>query len=188
MSTNLTDQRRSHDAKPKNNSRRHGVVLLIISASLFSFSGVFVKGVSASAADVVFWRAVFGALLMFVWVVISSQVRTELKFTKQVALLAGLAVICTTTFLMSFKFTSIANVPMIYAATPLVAGALAWLILAESFPLRDILLSLLALFGVGVVVFGSLGTVNLLGDFLARLRNLMSGNFGEGFNHRAFPI
>lgn len=155
------------NSTPLGRNRKKGIVLLLVSASFFSFSGIFVKGVSASAADVVFWRALFGAIFMFLWVYFSGRWKTELVLNRQVSLLASLAVICTTTFLMSFKFTSIANVAILYAATPLFAGAFGWVILSEKFPLREILLSILALFGVGVVVFGSLGTVNLLGDTLA---------------------
>ena len=109
------------------------------------------KGVEATGADVVFWRAVFGAVFMLAWVAISSDIRQDMRLKLPVVILAGLAVICTTTFLMAFKYTSIANVAMIYATTPLVAGMLGWLILSERFSLKDILLSFLALFGVGVV-------------------------------------
>ena len=146
--------------------KRKGVIYLLVSAVFFSFSGVFVKGVEATGADVVFWRAAFGAVFMLAWVAISSDIRQDMQLKLPVVILAGLAVICTTTFLMAFKYTSIANVAMIYATTPLVAGMLGWLILSERFSLKDILLSFLALLGVGVVVFGSLGTINVLGDFL----------------------
>ena len=146
--------------------KRKGVIYLLVSAVFFSFSGVFVKGEEATGADVVFWRAAFGAVFMLAWVAISSDIRQDMRLKLPVVILAGLAVICTTTFLMAFKYTSIANVAMIYATTPLVAGMLGWLILSERFSLKDILLSFLALFGVGVVVFGSLGTINVLGDSL----------------------
>lgn len=151
----------------KYQNKKKGIIYLLISAIFFSFSGIFVKGVEATGADVVFWRAVFGAVFMFAWVLISSDIRQDMRLKFPVLILAGLAVICTTTFLMAFKYTSIANVAIIYAATPLVAGILGWLILSEQFPLKDILLSFLAFLGVGVVMFGSLGTINLLGDFLA---------------------
>ena len=72
-----------------------------------------------------------------------------------------------TSYLTAFKFTSISNVSLIYAVTPLLAAALGWVVLRERPSLRVILCSLAALGGVGVIVAGSLGSVQLLGDGLA---------------------
>lgn len=147
--------------------RKKGLIYLVISAFCFSFSGIFVKGVEASGADVVFWRALFGVILVLLWVYGTSQVKKQLKISWSMVFIAGLAVICTTTFLMSFKYTSVANVAIIYAACPLIAGFLGRVILAENFSIKQIIFCLLALTGIVVVMRGSLGTINIYGDTLA---------------------
>lgn len=143
------------------------MIYLLVSAVCFSFAGIFVKGVEASGADVVFWRALFGAFFVLAWVAMTSQIERQIRPERRVFLIASIAVVGTTAFLMSFKHTSIANVAIIYATTPLVSGVLGWIILSERFSLKQIFFSLSALAGVGVVVYGSVGSINIYGDTLA---------------------
>ena len=42
-------------------SRNTGIILLLISALVFSTAGLFTKGVAAGASEVIFWRGVFAA-------------------------------------------------------------------------------------------------------------------------------
>jgi drug/metabolite transporter (DMT)-like permease len=75
--------------------------------------------------------------------------------------------LATIAFIPSFKFTSIANVSLIYAAVPFVAAAIAWLWMREK-PAPAVLVASLAAFsGVVIIVGGSLHSVNLRGDLLA---------------------
>jgi len=42
--------------------RSTGIILVVISALIFSSAGVFAKGLQAGAWDIIFWRGVFAAL------------------------------------------------------------------------------------------------------------------------------
>jgi len=75
------------------------------------------------------------------------------------------AVVSTSAFITSFQYTSIANVVVIYASTPLVSGLWGWWWLREAVSRREAISSLAAM--IGVVVHGSLGEVNIYGDSLA---------------------
>lgn len=145
-----------------------GITLVVISAITFSTAGLFTKGVSAAAWDVILWRGVFSAVFTVAWV--SYQHRFRESFFQMG--LSGLAVavvgaLGTAAFIAAFKLTTIANVSLIYAVAPLVAALLAWIWIGERATFRVVLGSIGAIMGVGIIVSGSLGRVNLKGDALA---------------------
>ncbi|WP_423909975.1 DMT family transporter [Candidatus Spongiihabitans sp.] len=149
------------------NNQKIGIFYLLISAVLFSFAGIFVKGVEASSWDVIYWRALFGVIFVVIWYGFRLQLGKQLRLRMSGFSIALLAVICTTAFLSSFKFTSIANVAMIYAVTPLMSGLLGWVILREHISKQELIASIFAIIGVAVVVNGSVGQINIYGDGLA---------------------
>lgn len=149
--------------------KKIGILLLLISSVCFSFAGVFTKGVEASSWDVIYWRALFSIILVVVWYGGRGQLKQQIQLNRSGVFIAFLAVICTSAFITSFKFTSIANVAMIYATVPLIAGILGWFILRERVSRRELIGSIVALAGVAIVVQGSLGQINIYGDSLAML-------------------
>lgn len=93
--------------------------------------------------------------------------------------------LATIAFIPSFKFTSIANVSLIYAAVPFVAAAIAWLWMREK-PTPAILAASVAAFsGVLIIVGGSLDNLNLTGDLLALWMTL--GMAGYLCIYRRYP-
>lgn len=73
----------------------------------------------------------------------------------------------TAAFIPAFKHTSVANVVLIYAASPILAALLAWYWFREAMT-RAVMLGCAAAFtGVILIVSGSLESVNLRGDLLA---------------------
>lgn len=147
--------------------KKLGVLLLLISAICFSFAGVFTKGVAASSWDVIYWRAVFSIIFVIIWYGCRGQLKQQMRLRRSGILIALISVIGTSAFLSSFKLTSIANVAMIYAMVPLMAGILGWLILRENVSRSELIASIIAFAGVGIVVQGSLGQINIYGDSLA---------------------
>ena len=145
-----------------------GVVLLLISALVFSSAGLFTKGVSAAAWDVIFWRGLFSALLTTVFIALRGELKTEFslmgKWGWAVAMIGASG---SAAFITAFKFTSIANVSLIYAITPLLAAVLAWMWIGERITLAVAVGCLAAFAGITLIVGGSLGTLNLTGDLLA---------------------
>ena len=145
-----------------------GVLLLIASAVTYSTAGIFTKGVVAGAWAVIFWRGLFAAAFTTCWTVHRGTFRHNFFEMG----LSGWAVgvvgaIGTAAFIPAFKLTSIANVSLIYAVAPLVAALLAWLAIGERITARTLFGSVCALLGVGIIVFGSIGQINLQGDALA---------------------
>ena len=155
---NMTDleDHTGHELSGKSN-KRLGVTLLLISAFCFSFAGVFTKGVQASNWNVIFWRALFSIFFVLIWYRIGRQLKQQFKLDRHGILISVLAVICTSAFLSSFKFTTIANVEMLYATVPITAGLIGWVMLGERISWSEFVASIVALFGVGIVIQRSIG-------------------------------
>lgn len=151
-----------------NSPRLIGIALVLISATIFSSAGLFVKGVEAAAWSIIFWRGLFAALFTVIYVGWRGEVRSEFVTMGR----SGIAVAIvgasgTVAFIPSFKFTTIANVSLIWAAAPFVTAAIAWVWLRER-PTKIVLISsLIAFTGVVIIVSGSLGSLHLRGDLLA---------------------
>ena len=145
-----------------------GVTLLVASAVTFSSAGIFTKGVAAGAWEVIFWRGVFAGVFTTGWIAKRGAVRREfLKMGKSGIAVAIVLALGTSAFIPAFKFTSIANVSLIYAVAPLIAAVMAWVLVKEPLTRRVLLGSLVALVGVLVIVSGSIGELHLRGDLLA---------------------
>ncbi|WP_168193086.1 DMT family transporter [Rhodophyticola sp. CCM32] len=145
-----------------------GVIFLIVSALAFSSTGVFSKGVEATAWEVIFWRAVFASLSTTAFVASRSALRSEFLEMGRAGLVVGvIGAAGTAALIPAFKLTDIANVALIYAAAPFIAALLAWRVIGEKVSKRTALGAAAALAGVLIIVAGSIGSVHLLGDGLA---------------------
>ncbi|MEL7012093.1 MAG: DMT family transporter [Pseudomonadota bacterium] len=151
-----------------------GVVLLLASALTFSTAGLFTKGVIAGAWAVIFWRGLFAALFTTLWTVQQGTFKQNFFSMGRSGWAVGvIGAVGTACFIPAFKLTSIANVALIYAASPLIAGVLAWIFIGERASPRTILGALMALVGVAIIVSGSVGQANLQGDVLALIMTLV---------------
>jgi len=149
-------------------SRLLGVTLILISATIFSSAGLFVKGVDADFWSIIFWRGISAAIITALFVLWRGNFRKEFNQMGYSGLAAGVVGASgTIAFIPSFKYTSIANVSLIYAAAPFVAALIAWIWMREKPAPVVIFASLAAFIGVLLIVGGSLGQVNLRGDLLA---------------------
>lgn len=151
-----------------NSTRLAGVILVLISATVFSSAGLFVKGVESDAWTILFWRGLSAAIFTLAYVIWRGALRREFTRMGKPGLMAALVgALATMAFIPSFKYTSIANVSLIYAAVPFAAAAIAWVWMREK-PSPSVLVgSVIAFAGVLVIVGGSLDSVNLKGDMLA---------------------
>ena len=157
-------------------NHRHlsGVILVVVSALVFSTAGVFTKGVTTAAWGVIFWRGLAAAGFTFGYMIYRGHLRREIAlFGGPAVLVVVLSALGTAAFIPAFKLTSIANVALIYASAPLFTAALAWLFIRERASRLVLVASLFAFVGVMVIVSGSLGSGRLIGDMLALWMTLM---------------
>ena len=145
-----------------------GAFLVVISAITFSTAGLFTKGVEAGSWDVIFWRGFFAAAFTTVWTINRGTLRQNFFGLGYSGLaIAVVGALGTAAFIPSLKLTSIANVSLIYAVSPLIAALLAWFVIGEKVLPRTMAGCIGALLGVAIIVSGSLGQISLNGDLLA---------------------
>lgn len=145
-----------------------GILLVLVSALVFSSAGIFTKGVSAGAWEVIFWRGVFAAGFTIAYIFGRRSFGAEVVRMGWSGL--GVAIITasgTAAFIPALKLTSMANVALIYAVTPLLAAVLAWLWIGERLSAKLIAGCVASFIGVGIIFQGSRGSLNLTGDLLA---------------------
>ncbi|MEO0390452.1 MAG: DMT family transporter [Pseudomonadota bacterium] len=151
-----------------------GVILLVASAVAFSSTGIFTKGVEAAAWAVIFWRGVFASVSTTAYAASRGALRKEFIEMGWSGLAVGIVgAVGTAALIPAFKLTDIANVALIYASAPFLAALLAWLTIGERVLRRTAMGAAGALVGVVIIVAGSVGSVNLLGDGLAFIMTMV---------------
>lgn len=151
-----------------NSTHRVGIWMMVISAVVFSTAGLFTKSVNAGSWDVIFWRGIFASLVAVVFLAMRGKAINEWRTMGRagwaIAVIGGIA---TAMFIASFKMTSVANVALIYAASPVLTAALAWMAMRERMEWPVVVGAIVAFAGVAVIMAGSFGGGNLWGDLLA---------------------
>ena len=147
-----------------------GRVLVALSAVAWSTAGIFTKGVEADVWTVLLWRGLLAGGVMSAWLV-WRRGQAGLADWKHLgwagwsaATVSSAATIC---FIAAFKNTAVANVAIIYATAPFAAAAIAWVWMRERPGLATLAAAGLCLAGVTVMVGGSAGSPDLIGDLLA---------------------
>jgi len=145
-----------------------GVILVVTAAVTYSTAGLFTKGVEAGSWDVIFWRGFFAVAFTTVWTIKRGAFQKNFVGTGYSGwTVAVVGASGTAAFIPAFKLTTIANVALIYAVSPLIAALLAWLVIGERVSARTMAGCVCALLGVTIIVSGSIGQISLNGDLLA---------------------
>lgn len=136
----------------------------------WSTAGLFTRLVDLDVWTILFWRGVFGACFVGIYVVALYRGQTIRIFTRLgfegwgIVACEALGMIA---YIPALKLTTVANVAVIYATVPLIAAGLAWAWIKETPSSRLLLLSLTGLSGVVIMVGGSTDLRGLSGDALA---------------------
>ena len=152
--------------------RRHGTgTLLNIGAAVaYSAAGLFTRVIDLDVWTLLFWRGLFSALFLggLLWALHRDRTWTVLRQLGW----PGLAVALASTggmifYVHALRQTTVADVAVIYAASPFVTAALVRIWFRERQTASTTLASLAALFGVATMVSGDAGDGHFLGDALA---------------------
>lgn len=149
---------------------RLGLILVTASALAWSTAGYFTRLVPLDAWTLLFWRGIFAAIGLLVFIAI-LQGKAGLRSFAALgwpgwvyAIISGLGMIC---FITALTLTTVAHVAIIYGTVPFVAAAVSWILLREKPSPMALFCSLLALLGVVITVGFGLAGGSLLGDLLA---------------------
>jgi drug/metabolite transporter (DMT)-like permease len=143
--------------------RRRGQVYVAIAALVWSSAGVLQRELSVDVATQVAGRALFAALALLTFVVVSERRGAMRAFAIGRAELAVVVfgAIASGTFIVALNHTTVANVLFMQAAAPIAAAVIAWVGLREPVSRRTVLAMIVALGGVGLMVGGPGGAHGL---------------------------
>jgi drug/metabolite transporter (DMT)-like permease len=170
---------------------RLGLVLVTASALAWSSAGYFTRLVPLDNWTLLFWRGVFAAIGMLVFIRL-LQGKAGLRAFGALgvpgwtyAIISGLGMIC---FITALTLTTVAHVAIIYGTVPFVAAAVSWIVLRERPSPTALGCSLMALLGVVITVGFGLGGGSLSGDLLAFAMTLvMAGMMVIARRYRDIP-
>jgi drug/metabolite transporter (DMT)-like permease len=161
--------------KSARQSYRLGLVYVTIAVVAWSLGGLFAKIVSVDGYTTLCWRGFFG----FASLALVLAVRERGNVFKQLTnmgvggwLYALFSASAMAFYLISIQYTSIAHNSIIWSLVPLATAVAAWVVLRERASVSTVVASLIAFAGVVVMLVGSPGEGDVLGDALSFLMML----------------
>lgn len=173
-------------------SHRIGLLLVAGAGLAWSLSGLFIRSISADLFTMLFWRGIFsGAAVLLIFFAVERGASLAVLRTMRwpalwVAVLSAMGMI---TGVGAVRNATVADAMVIYATVPFVTAALAYLVIGERPSRATLIASVVALAGVGVMLWGAQMGGSLLGQGLAVLMTLsMAGLTAVMRMHRAVPM
>ena len=149
-----------------------GVLTALLGSLLISFDPVFVRLSGTRGVNTVFLFGLFTVIAMAFLLQVSDRrgVIGTLKEDGWPTVVSGLIMFGSAAcFILSVKYTAIANTAMILGSRPVLTAIFSWFFLKEKAGTALWLAIFVVICGIAVVVSGSLESVNILGDSLALL-------------------
>ncbi len=148
--------------------RGRGALLVGLATLFWSTSGVISRLTVATSLTLLFWRSVFAfGFLLSVVATRPGGMRKHLQLSWAGWGVAVSFAVSMLTFMIALRLTSVAHVLIFQAAAPFFSATLAWLLLGERMAGIMLLAIGTTVFGIGVMVSGSLAQGHWLGDALS---------------------
>ena len=160
-----------------------GLLMTIFAVVILSPDSVLIRLVEDASSEVdswtvLFWRGLLYAIGVSLLVLIKyrSKTITEFKNIGKGGLVIGFCSgISTGTFVFAIVYTSIANALVIISTGPIMIAIVAWFLLKEKYSLITWSSLIIVFVGIYIVMRGSIGGENLVGDFFALITAVMMG-------------
>ena len=149
---------------------RRGLFLTAIGAVLFTFDVPLIRLAAADKWTLMFVRGLLLFLAMTVlWLIFQRGWRGGVRYISGVdGIIAAISsTLANLMFLAAVTETTAANLVFIIALNPVICAVLAWIVLRESVPWQTWVAIVLALSGVGIIVWNGLTVGTFQGDLLA---------------------
>lgn len=149
-----------------------GVLITMLGVLAIVPDTLLIRLIDAPHMAVVFWRSALSAVAILAVVVAlqrGATLRTLLGLGRAGALYAVLMAVASTLFVLAAQLTTVANTVFIVAASPVFAGLMSRIFLAERLSRRMLWTIAFGVAGVAVIASGSIGSGGgaLLGDLAA---------------------
>ena len=135
-------------------SRQYGIILVAISAVLWSTAGLFVRMADLDTWTIIAWRSMFsfGALGCIAAIQHRGDlIRTITRLGWPGVTSVAVSVVATISYVMALRLTTVANVMIIYAALPFITTAIAFVWLRERVTPRFLAAGTVALAGIAIM-------------------------------------
>lgn len=156
-------------------SRQKGSFLVIAAALLWSTGGTMARFLHVADPWVVIsWRSFFAVMFLLGFMLFSDGPRETVNLFRRMGR-AGLGVaicfaIASTSFVVAMQYTTIANILLIQAGTPLIAALMAWFFFGEKVTTETKFAIAAVIAGIGIMVSETFsGHISPIGDGLALL-------------------
>ena len=153
-------------------ARSKGVITALTGTLLISFDSVFVRLSGTDGVNTVFLFGLFTVISMTILIQTTDPrgIVGTVRDDGWPVVLSGLLMFGSAScFILSIKYTAVANTVIIMASRPVLTAIFSWLLLREAAGKALWLAMTMVACGIAVVISGSLQSVNLLGDSLALL-------------------
>jgi drug/metabolite transporter (DMT)-like permease len=147
---------------------RRGRLYAAASAVAWSTTGLVQRGVSADTGTQVAGRSLFALIGISFYVVLIERRRSRAAWQTigvPGLIAAALIAVASGAFIVALNYTTVADVLLISACAPVIAGALGWLLLGETIAWQSVVAILAAVAGVALMIGGHHG--GLVGDAVA---------------------
>lgn len=155
-----------------------GLMMVCLSAILWSSAGFFVRMLDMNTWAMVAWRSLFAFVSLILLLAWGGYLR-RFSFQKDVGLkgviTAAVMAVSMFCYVAALKLTSVAGVMTIYATIPFFAMGLGWLIQKKEITKRALISAAVSLAGVSVMAASASGTGDMAGNALALI---MTAGFG----------
>ena len=111
-----------------------GVLLVTLSALVWSTAGLFTRMSSSDTPTMLLWRGLAGSFAFFLYILVlerGNALNRLMNMGRHSVAYAVLGAAAMQMFIASFRFTSVAHVAVIYAIIPFAAGGLGYVFLKE---------------------------------------------------------
>ncbi len=164
-------------------SRTYGIVLVTISAILWSTAGPFVRMANLESWTLIGWRSLFPFITLLA--VAAYEHRKNLAKAKAGmgppgAVSVAISVLSTIAYIFALNLTTVANVMIIYAVLPFIAALVSYFWIGERVTLRLISAGLAAFVGIAIMAGAAASPKDFLGIIAAFI---MTATFASQIVH-----
>ena len=160
-----------------------GLLMSVFAVVILSPDSVLIRLVEEASPEVdswtvLFWRGLLYAVgvSLLVFIKYGSKTIDEFKNIGKGGLVIGFfSGISTGTFVFAIVYTSIANALVIISTGPIMIAIVAWFLLKEKSSVITWTSMIIVFIGIYIVMSGSFGGKNLVGDFFALITAVMMG-------------
>lgn len=147
--------------------RRKGILLIIGAALLWSTGGIGIKAVADSALKVTFYRSLFAAIALMLFLGRGVWGRRQWKSTAAFAIAIVSYGACLTTFVVATKWTTAANAIFLQYAGVVWVLLLSPMVVREPMRARDVIAIAVAMSGMALFFVGRFEARGMAGNAMA---------------------